>query len=391
VRGVPTVFAVEDTAVQLVWSGLPTRRAVVGVGPRQVEIEAGPPAWVRHRVRGARPTSPLPGGPGAVTIDGLEPGGRYPVWWQPEGGERRTVATATTLRPPPGSLLARFATISDLHVGERQFGLFGGLRDLAPPAAGPYTVRAAAAALAEARGWGATVVVAKGDLTASARPADFSRVRDLLEGSGLRPLVLLGNHDRLRPVDPAPLLPPGALACGGRPLVHDLPGVRLVLGDSPSPDDRWGHLDDEQIARLEAAVTGSPHPAVVFLHHPPERWRVPTSYPPGLVHPDSPRFLDAMRRAGAAAVLCGHTHRNRTYRIGGLLVAEVGSTKDYPGGWAGYAVHEGGLRQVVRRTARPDVLGWTEATRAAVGGLWGRWSPGRLADRCWSLPWPEVG
>jgi hypothetical protein len=71
-----------------------------------------------------------------------------------------------------------------------------------------------------------------------------------------------------------------------------------------------------------------------------------------------------------------------------VLVTEVGSVKDHPGTWAGYVVHEGGIRQVVRRVMAPDVLGWTEATKRALFGVWGRWSPGSLDDRCISHPWP---
>ena len=71
-----------------------------------------------------------------------------------------------------------------------------------------------------------------------------------------------------------------------------------------------------------------------------------------------------------------------------MIVTEVGSPKDYPGTWGGYVVHEGGIRQVVRRIAEPDVIAWTEYTRRAVGGVWGLWSPGSLSDRCWSHTWP---
>ena len=76
---------------------------------------------------------------------------------------------------------------------------------------------------------------------------------------------------------------------------------------------------------------------------------------------------------------------------GHVVVTETGSPKDHPGTWTGYVVHEGGIRQVVRRVARPDVIRWTERSRRAAGGAWGVWSPGRLTDRCWDLPWPTGG
>ena len=49
--------------------------------------------------------------------------------------------------------------------------------------------------------------------------------------------------------------------------------------------------------------------------------------------------------------------------------------------------YEHGLVQTVRRVADPDVMEWTERVRGTVGGLWGRWSPGTLADRCFVERW----
>ena len=85
----------------------------------------------------------------------------------------------------------------------------------------------------------------------------------------------------------------------------------------------------------------------------------------------------------------GHSHRHRRRTHRSVTITEVGSPKDYPGTWAGYVVHEGGVRQVVRRVDRPDCIRWTEYTRRAALGLWGQWSPGRLDDRCFSLTWPD--
>jgi hypothetical protein len=90
----------------------------------------------------------------------------------------------------------------------------------------------------------------------------------------------------------------------------------------------------------------------------------------------------------ATLVTAGHTHRNRRRRHGPIPITEVGSPKDYPGVWAGYAIHEGGIRQIVRRTADPHVLAWTERTGDTVMGQWRRWSPGSLDDRCFSHTWP---
>ena len=151
-----------------------------------------------------------------------------------------------------------------------------------------------------------------------------------------------------------------------------------------------GRIDDAQRAGLVAEVAAGGRPAMVALHHPLDRWPVPTHYPPGIPQAQGDRLVAELARANPATlVTAGHTHRNRRRRRGPLTLSEVGSTKDYPGQWAGYAVHEGGIRQVVRRIADPSVMAWTESTRRALGGVWGWWSPGRLSDRCWSLTWPD--
>jgi hypothetical protein len=76
------------------------------------------------------------------------------------------------------------------------------------------------------------------------------------------------------------------------------------------------------------------------------------------------------------------------HRRGHVVVTETGSPKDHPGTWTGYVVHEGGIRQQVRRVERPDVIAWTEHSARAAGGAWGRWSPGTLAQRNFRLDWP---
>jgi hypothetical protein len=171
---------------------------------------------------------------------------------------------------------------------------------------------------------------------------------------------------------------------------RDLPGVRLVLGHTPRPDRHAGIVPPDRARDLARLAGEGGTPAVLAVHHPPQRWPVETHYPPSISWRSSRQLVGALAAANPATlIVAGHTHRNRRYRVGGITVAEVGSTKDYPGQWAGYAVYEGGIRQVVCRVEEPSCLAWTERTRAALGGVWGRWSPGRLADRCWTLEWPD--
>ena len=143
------------------------------------------------------------------------------------------------------------------------------------------------------------------------------------------------------------------------------------------------------LADLLDALAGADRPALVCLHHRFDRWPVPSKYPRGITWPESSRALAAIRRVKADVVVTsGHSHRNRARRVGPLVVTEVASTKDYPGVWAGYAVYEGGIVQVVRRVTAPDAMGWIEYSRQAVGGAWRWYAPGRLGDRCFSHLWP---
>ena len=94
-------------------------------------------------------------------------------------------------------------------------------------------------------------------------------------------------------------------------------------------------------------------------------------------------------RAAITSVLAtsGHTHRNRRRRVAGLQWSEVAATNHFPGVWAGYTVHEGGLHQTVRRIAEPDTLAWSEQSRRMLGGVWALWAAGDLGDRCFTLDW----
>lgn len=337
----------------------------------------------------------LASGPGAVVLDGLEPGQRYDVVASAQGVPAFVAARARTLVSPEGKELARFATVSDVHIGERHFGALGRLQDLQfldlpREQASYFPFRALAGALEEAAAWGAQRMVVKGDLTRMAKAAEVRDVAKLLAHGPLAVEALLGNHDNVSGANTRALLASQGLTVPWGPRAVDLPGLRLVLVDSVHSHlaSHHGELRTANMARLVELVAEAPGPSWVGLHHPPELHRFPLAYPPGIPYAQSKALLEALAATGKPVVLSGgHRHRNRLSGHRPVIVGEVGSTKDYPGGWAAYKVYEGGLVQAVRRTSRPDVITWTEITRRAVNGQWGRWSPGRLADRCFSVSW----
>jgi Icc protein len=374
------VFSVEPTAVQLSWDRLPAREVTFEVGGRRFEVAARPPEW--YRLWGRRRLHSRFGGPGALLVEGLEPGTSYDVV---VGGS--LVATAITPVPPPGRVLARFATVNDCHIGERRFGPTGLLHERgALPA---YPVQALRAAIQEIEAWGADALIAKGDITQKSKPAEAETAAEVLANAAIPVHAVLGNHDVHPGADVAGVLREAGIKATTEAHAVDLPGVRIVLGHSPVRGRHSGLIEAEHLEELIFLASETRSPAVVAVHHPPGLRRLPRYYPPPIGRADSLALTQRLAEADPAAVLlAGHTHRTRWYRAGPLPVAEVGSTKDYPGQWAGYTVYEGGITQVSRRISHPDVIAWTEMTARALGGLWGWWSPGRLTDRSWCYEWP---
>lgn len=339
----PAVFAVEDTSAQISWRG------------------------------------------GVADVSGLTPGATARV--RIDALDRDIEVTA--LLAPPGRELSRIATINDVHVGQDRFGIFGNMHE--PAADVPHSVRCLQSALRDALAWGAQLLVVKGDITERSRPAEWEQVGAVLGHSPVPIAVVPGNHEvkRSRPADAQP-----ALARQGLHLVHgveaiDIPGLRVLLVDTTIINEHHGrvaHLQDVITTRAARA----PGTVLVAMHHNLQRFRWPTYWPPGIPGPESHAFLRALRAANPRSLVStGHTHRHRRHDWDGVTWTEVGSTKDYPGTWTGYVAHEGGIRQVVRRVSDPSVLPWLDETRKAYLRIWGRYSPGRLADRCFTVTWPS--
>ena len=253
-----------------------------------------------------------------------------------------------------------------------------------------YPTACSRAALDEALAWGAQLIVVKGDLTHDDRDAEYERLASLVASIPVPVLVLPGNHDGgdRRNGDGVSVLARHGVDLTTTVKVHDLPGVRVVAASSRERRHHRGNLT-HLLPEITEALRDAPGGALLATHHPPFRTFVTTIWPPGILGLDGWRLLRGVAAANPATlVTAGHTHRNRRRGYGPIPITEVGSPKDYPGVWAGYTIHEGGIRQIVRRTADPHVLAWTERTGDTVMGQWRRWSPGSLDDRCFSHTWP---
>lgn len=363
----PQIWAVEDTSLQLTWGELPAGLVRARSGEQEAVLEHG-------------------GGAGAIELSGLTPDCHHTVELRWEDGSK--TFEVTTLRSPPGELLSRFATISDMHLGAVRWGALKSMTDqTGHPVPHPY--RCAAAAVNEARAWGAELLVIKGDAAQHETDADFDEVGRLVDEFHDLPMLLIpGNHD----VDGRGGSIP--LTVGQRALPYtravdwvDLPGMRVTVADTTIALRGRGSLVRTESAMLDA-VSDAPGPSFIGLHHQLQSTRFPRYWPIGIGSVESTAFVDRLKKLERSVMVSsGHTHRNRSRVQDGILISEVGSTKDWPCVWAGYAVHEGGIRQVIRRVASPPAIAWAEYSRSAVNGLWGMWSPGDIDQRCISHRW----
>ena len=362
------VFAVAPSAVQLTQRALPPGLLRVRIGPAEVERQHA-------------------GGPTAVTVGGLEPGTEHPLTADLDG---QTVtgwpSTVSTPKTPGGELLSRIGSLNDVHIGAGDFGLAHSMREEPQPAV-VSSVRCAEAAADALEDWGAEHLFIKGDLIHQATPSEWA---DAARIFGFRPWenhITWGNHER---VDEAACID-GVALVGAEPVkpvaVTDLPGLRVILADSSIAGSNRGSVagvTDEIVALAGESDT----PVLLFTHHNLQPRKFAWMLPSGVSATEATPLLDALDRAQPKTVaVSGHTHRHRRRTHGAVTVAEVGSSKDYPGIWSGYEVYEGGLVQIVRRVERPDCLAWTERTGSALAGIWGRWSAGTIDDRCFTRRW----
>lgn len=275
--------------------------------------------------------------------------------------------------------------MSDVHIGLDDFAFLPNVSDPVRDAAEPPSERCLRAAVDEARAWGAELVVVKGDVTQHGTVEQATIAARII--GDMPAVVLAGNHEMKRHhEDLAPVF--GASYVTGVRVV-DVPGARLVVFDSSKPRRHTGTYARHADEVVDAVATAS-GAAILLTHHQPLPLPVTHYWPPGVPSFAAERFFDRVVAANPSVLLsAGHTHRHRRRQHGPLVITEVGSTQHYPGTWAGYVVHEGGVRQVVRRVAAPDAIAWTEATRRAVLGVWARWSPGRIEERCFSHAWPR--
>jgi len=175
------VFAVDERSAQLIVRSM-AETVVINVAGQEV---------VANTTAGVA----------VVNVTGLEPDTSY----------RASIADDHTgslgaldlrTRPSLGSIHARFATISDIHLGTDSFG---GGRSITDDHAVPYPLRCGRAAVAEASEWGAEVLLVKGDLTDTGAVSDWDLAKEMFADVTIPFMFTPGNHDvwKSRDLDPA--------------------------------------------------------------------------------------------------------------------------------------------------------------------------------------------
>ncbi|MCZ7535552.1 MAG: metallophosphoesterase family protein [Acidimicrobiia bacterium] len=320
----------------------------------------------------------------SARITGLEPGVTYPLKVDGADPSELLPDRVTTLAPLPGRILAKFATVNDVHFGERVCGRLGTGEQMGPlfesaQGAEPYPVVMNRGAIAELAALDASAILVKGDLTNAGTVEQYEEF--LAAYSALGPTMhhVRGNHDAMVTEQ---------IASAHAPFAVGIPGALLAVLDTVRPGTDRGRLSAAQIEWLDTLAAESSDPVLVFGHHHP--WNPASDDRPDTyfgINPDDSESLCAVidRREAIAGYFAGHTHRNRVRRFAAarsVPMVEIACVKDYPGAWAEYHVYDSGYVQIARRISAHDAMAWTEQTRHMFQGMYRDYALGSLDERC---------
>lgn len=359
---------------------------VMTVGPDEVVVTFVTDADVDIVTRVGEHETVTRGPHHVARVAGLEPSTSYPIEVEDAPADAEHLpAQVTTLERPSGRFLSRIVTVNDVHFGEIECGRIGDVdpAELGPvlragPGEPPYPEVMNRAAIAEIEAIDPDAVIVKGDLTNLGTHEEYDAFLDAYRALGPRMHHVRGNHDAM--VDPH-------LAVEEAPYAVELPGVTLAVLDTVIPGIERGRIGAEQLAWLDDLAAESSNPVLVFGHH--HCWNVEGKERSaayfGINPDDSDALVDLVaRRESIGGYFAGHTHRNRVRRFRrarNVPFVEIGATKDYPGCFAEYRIHEGGYTQIVRRISAPAALAWTEQTRYMFAGLYRDYALGPLESR----------
>lgn len=304
---------------------------------------------------------------------------------EPDSDHTHDGTVFRTLPTPAGKLLCTFATVNDVHFGETECGRIDdnpqGPIMRAEPGERPYPHVMNEGAVEEISAGDHSAVIVKGDLTEDGRPEEFEAFRATYGVFGERLHTVRGNHDSYRDQN----------EYAGDKWI-ELPGIAVALIDTSKPTETTGEITSVQFEWLDAQLGACTTPVIIMGHH--QQWvEGPRSDDYFGLHPDcSDRLSDTCaRHANVIAYTSGHTHRHRvrTMPRSRIPTVEIGCVKDFPGAWAEYRVHEGGVMQIVHRISTPGALSWSNRCRhlySDFGVDYQSYAMGTLHERCFNIP-----
>jgi hypothetical protein len=317
----------------------------------------------------------------------------------------------TVPEPPPGDHLFSVVLCNDMHVGETVAGKVGDIPALAGvsqvPGLPPYPEVMFGSLVDDAAALGARYLLAAGDITAEAEPADLATARRFFDRFGDRHAdwwAARGNHDRAHEGEPWATCRAGRWQghdCfvdqffpDGSPtyVAEDLNGLRVIgldTYDKPGDGGDAGGIGEEQMAWFREELGADPdQPTLVFGHHPLLVEGSPyPSTPGGSLDADQAAEVQALYADHPGVFLhhAGHTHRNKRSALPGapgVVHQEVAAVKEYPGGFTLLRVHTGGYALNFHKSTSDEARAWSERSRTQIGGSWPQFSLGsRVADR----------
>ena len=328
-----------------------------------------------------------------AVFEDLEPNTTYTLHIRGSGALHKE--TFKTLKPPPGEFRFRFATINDIHIGEKVYGLIylPGLPFPLTPGlkldidGAPFWKYTNEAAIRELNRLDLDFVIVKGDLVTDHTQENIAMARAMLDTLAHPYTILRGNHDR------GGRLPRDWFATAFEPEHYrksfEHKGCGFLLMENITPDTGYTRFSKSEIEWFSREMQRLAHvPVFVFMHNPPlrklERAR-------GHRINEFLEILDA--HPCVAGVFYGHTHGNkRIIRRGPharVPFVETAATMDYPGGYNVYDVHAGGYTQTCIRPHDASSYRWYQECEKAYYGLARDGLFGKINHRNFSWKFPE--
>ena len=165
-------------------------------------------------------------------------------------------------------------------------------------------------------------VLLTGDLTFDGNPAEYERVRELLEPLEMPVHPIPGNHDRRENMRAAFAGHPG-IASAGEFLDYsvDCGPVRVLNVNTQIEGEAGGAIGAERIGWIESELEAAGGPSILAMHHAPVGVGLAEFDDIGLAQEDRDALRGLFERGPAPElIVTGHIHRAATAQIGRVPV-----------------------------------------------------------------------